>query len=411
MLTDILKFVKGYVVIRVTGYSPERFLNLCGRHSIVLWGLRNRGTEYEMCISISGFKKLRPLVRKTKTKAVILERHGLPFILHHYRRRKMFAAGAVLAAVLLYGMSLFVWNIHIEGTSSLSDPVILDFLEEQRVVHGMRKSEVHGEKIEEELRKRFLEITWTSVEVKGTRLIVHIKENEDADYGTVPDPDQPAELVAKTDGIIVRMIVRSGTPEAEIGQQVNQGDLLVSSKIEVMDDAGEPANTYEVHADADVIIRSGGHYEASFPLKYNKKEYTGREKMCYYVLLGNKRITFGYTGNSYEEQDVLTKETPLKLTENFYLPVSFGKCTVKEYISEEAVYTETEAEEKAKQELSLFFEKLSRKGLQIIENNVKIESNGVLCRASGTYVTEENAVQEQTPRTEERERTSSDITG
>ena len=58
--------------------------------------------------------------------------------------------------------------------------------------------------------------------------------------------------------------------------------------------------------------------------------------------------------------------------------------------------------------------------IKIIENNVKIESNGVLCRTSGTYVTEENAVQEQTPRTElptqddpeeERERTSSDITG
>ena len=173
-------------------------------------------------------------------------------------------------------------------------------------------------------------------------------------------------------------------------------------------------------ADADVIIRSSGHYESSFPLQYRKKEYTGRKKTCYYVILGNKRITFGHTGDIYEEQDVLTKEMPLKLTENFYLPVSFGKSMIKEYISEEVIYTEREAQEKAQQELSLIFEKLSRKRLQIIENNVKIESNGVLCRASGTYVTEENAVQEQTPRTElptqddpeeERERTSSDITG
>ena len=100
MLTDILKFIKGYLIIRVTGYSPERFLNLCGRHGIVLWELRNRKTEYEMCISISGFRKLRPLVRKTKTKVVILERHGLPFILHRYRRRKLFAMGALAAAGL-----------------------------------------------------------------------------------------------------------------------------------------------------------------------------------------------------------------------------------------------------------------------------------------------------------------------
>ncbi len=77
-------------------------------------------------------------------------------------------------------------------------------------------------------------------EVKGTRLIIHIKENEDADYGAIPEPDQPAELVAKTDGTVVSMIVRSGTQKVQIGQLVKQGELLVSSKIEVLDDSGEP---------------------------------------------------------------------------------------------------------------------------------------------------------------------------
>ena len=82
MLTRLLKFLKGYVVIRLSGYSPERFLNLCSHHHIILWGLRSVGTDYEMCISISGFRRLRPLVHKTRTRAVILERHGLPFVLY-----------------------------------------------------------------------------------------------------------------------------------------------------------------------------------------------------------------------------------------------------------------------------------------------------------------------------------------
>lgn len=101
-MTNILKFIKGYVVIRLGGYAPERFLNLCSHHHIILWGMRSVGTEYEMCVSIGGFRRLRPLVRKTRTKVVILERHGLPFILHRYRNRKLFAAGAVAGAVLLY---------------------------------------------------------------------------------------------------------------------------------------------------------------------------------------------------------------------------------------------------------------------------------------------------------------------
>ena len=112
MLTSVLKFLKGYVVVHLSGYSPERFLNLCCHHKIVLWGLRSTGTEYEMCMSIAAFRKVRPLVRKTQTKVVILERHGLPFLLWKYRRRKLFAAGAFFCIVLLYVMSLFIWNIH-----------------------------------------------------------------------------------------------------------------------------------------------------------------------------------------------------------------------------------------------------------------------------------------------------------
>ena len=178
MLTRLLKFLKGYVVIRLSGYSPERFLNLCSHHHIILWGLRSVGTDYEMCISISGFRRLRPLVHKTRTRAVILERHGLPFILYRYRKRKLFAGGALLCMALLYVLSLFIWNIHVEGNYSLSDEVILAWLESTGIVHGMAKRNVHGEEIEAGLREHFPEITWTSAEVKGTRLIIHVRSEE-----------------------------------------------------------------------------------------------------------------------------------------------------------------------------------------------------------------------------------------
>ena len=45
----------------------------------------------------------------------------------------------------------------------------------------------------------------------------------------------------------------------------------------------------------------------------------------------------------------------------------------------------------------VFLEKLRIKGLQIIENNVKIDINGDVCTAEGDYVVEESAVQEQAP--------------
>lgn len=396
MLTDILKFIKGYLIIRVTGYSPERFLNLCGRHGIVLWELRNRKTEYEMCISISGFRKLRPLVRKTKTKVVILERHGLPFILHRYRRRKLFAMGALAAAGLLYGMSLFIWNIHVEGNELLSEQTILSYLEQEQVVHGMAKRQVHGEQIEEKLRKQFPEIIWVSAEIKGTRLIVHIKENEDVNVDE-PKAQGPVDLVAEKSGTIVSMIVRSGTPVVKEGMEVEEGQLLVASLVEIPDDNGEISNTYYVHADADIVLQRTEHYTRSFSMEYEGKNYTGQKQVSWYLILGNWRLNFGKQKCSFAQEEVLTSEIQLKATENFYLPVTIGKNVIREYQKEERVYTKAEAEAKAQEELSLFFEKLRIKGLQIMENHVMIEINGKNCTASGTYVTEEESVREEIP--------------
>ena len=397
MLTDLLKFLKGYVVIRLSGYSPERFLNLCSHHRIVLWGLRSVGTEYVMCISISGFRRLRPLVHKTKTKVVILERHGLPFMLHRYRHRKLFAVGALLGAALLYVLSLFIWNIRVEGNYSLSDEVILAYLESCQIVHGMAKREIHGEEIEAQLREHFPEITWTSAEVKGTRLIIHVQENEDALPPQIPD-DEPADLAASETGTIVSMIVRSGTPAVSEGAQVQKGDLLVSGQVEVLDDAGETARSYYVHADADVRIRRQEHYRESFDMSYTKKVYTGRTRDTCYLVLGKKRIDLGFWhGASYEQSDSIASELQLKITENFYLPLIVGKSTEQEYVSEAAVYSREEAVAKAKEEWAVFFEKLRIKGLQIIENNVKIEINDGVCNAEGDYTIEQSAVQERKP--------------
>ena len=46
MLIWLFRYLKGFVRIRVLGYSPERFLNLCKARRIVLGDLQNVGNEY-----------------------------------------------------------------------------------------------------------------------------------------------------------------------------------------------------------------------------------------------------------------------------------------------------------------------------------------------------------------------------
>ena len=129
MLLKIIRYIKGYIRIRITGYSTERFLNACSHKGIILWGLAPSGRSYEMNISIGGFRRLKPIIRKTGTKVSIVEKSGLPFFLHKYRKRKLFFAGALTAVSLVFLMSKYIWNIDITGNLSYTDETLMRFLE------------------------------------------------------------------------------------------------------------------------------------------------------------------------------------------------------------------------------------------------------------------------------------------
>ena len=107
-MIDKLKYLQGYVKIKLSGYAPERFLNLCSNHNILIWNLEYEEDHYVFCISVQGLKRLKPILKKTGTKFVILERTGLPFLMRRYRKRKLFFAGIFLCFGILYTMSLFV---------------------------------------------------------------------------------------------------------------------------------------------------------------------------------------------------------------------------------------------------------------------------------------------------------------
>ena len=126
--------------IRLTGYAPERFLNLCSNHGILIWNMEYVEDQYEFCISLKGLRSLRPILRKTRTRFVILERVGLPFLLSRYQKRKLFFAGILLCCAMIYGMSLFVWKIEVNGNLHETDSSILKFLEGKQVYHGVLKS-------------------------------------------------------------------------------------------------------------------------------------------------------------------------------------------------------------------------------------------------------------------------------
>ena len=51
-MLQLIRFLKGYLLIRVCGNAPERFINLCSNHQIFLWDIQIHEAYYTMKIGL-----------------------------------------------------------------------------------------------------------------------------------------------------------------------------------------------------------------------------------------------------------------------------------------------------------------------------------------------------------------------
>ena len=116
-MLNLLKQTRGYLRIRVSGFSPERFMNLCSNRDILLWDIVQDEEGYQMCVSLQSFYQLKAIVRKTRTKVVIMEKCGLPFLVPVIQKRRVFVGGLLLAIVFWYCSTWFVWDIEVDRKS------------------------------------------------------------------------------------------------------------------------------------------------------------------------------------------------------------------------------------------------------------------------------------------------------
>lgn len=384
----LLHYWNGTLLIRLEGYLPERFLNLCCANQIELWDMQYVPNGYQFYITVKDYRKIKPLVRKSKVRVTLLSKWGLPFFLYRNRGRKLLFAGILAFFLILKGMSLYIWDIHFDGNQMYTTDILEDFLSGQEIRYGMKKSQIDCERLEEEIRSSFPEIIWVSARVTGTRLRIQIKENEVV--LTLPKkPDEPQDLIAAKSGVITRMIIRSGKAQVKIGDRVEKGQILVSSAMSITNDAMEVVTTHYVHADADIYAQTEYYYEnARFPLTQTVSE-TGRKRKGLRLRLGTVSFKLLYPIQTNECWIDVTGEHQLKIFESFRLPVFLDIVTGKECQIYERNYTEEEKKNIALDNHNQIMKKIMEKGVPIIENNVKILDDSLTFRVQGHLVLEE----------------------
>lgn len=385
-----MSVMSNHVQCLVKGEQTLRFVNLCRNNGIELRHLIRKENAIQMEIDAKNFRKLRPLVRKTQVKIHILNRQGPAFFFYRHRRRWWFLLGAAACAGIIYVLSLFIWQIDIDGNSKYTDALILQALAQMDVKTGCRKSEIDLPRIEEELRIMYNEITWVSASITGTKLQIELREgnlktSEVSESG-------PADLVADEDAVITNLVVRQGTAAVHYGDEVKKGDVLIEGRVFIYNEDETLKKVDYLTADGDIYGRYQHIYEKNYRRKHEVREYKEKTWMILALEAYGKRIQvpdwqgiFRKT-SAGDRMEVWSWSKHFRLTPTFYLPLAVQYTEYVPYRNTIQNYTDDNLKTMAAKDLEKYLNELEKKGVQIISNSVTISLDADGGHVKGTLI-------------------------
>lgn len=363
-------------MIKVTGFSVERFINLAVHQDVYIWDVAYTQDAVYMKVSAKAFKHLKSCAKKTKCHMKIVSKTGYPFLAHRYRKRKLLLAGLAFFVFTIYGLSLFVWQVDVVGTDRLNPGDIKAFCKEQDMTVGVFKYQLDTKALEQALLVHFPDIVWVNVHIKGTKATVSLKEA--LPKQVLVDRKTPCHVVAAKDGLVVSVATSAGTPLVKQNDVVHEGDLLVSGELVIKNDETGAVKEY-VHADAEVLCKL--YYEINFEIPYNytEKRYTGKTKKHYGLMVLDKRLDWPFYANPYTNFDQSVSRKQLGFGLNYPLPVILVTTTYTEFEPVEKSRTPEQVKELAQRMVTGriirefdFSADIIEKNFDFIENNDKM---------------------------------------
>ena len=365
----LLSYILGYVRVTVEGYYIERFINICTTNKILIWNLkREKGVRLYLNVGIQDFYKMIKVAKKLKCKVKITKKRGMPFIINKYRKRKAFLISLIIILIALYASSNYVWNIEIQVEDNLKVDNILEDINSAGLEIGMKKSKINTSEIINKIRLNRDDISWIGINLKGTNAIVKVVKSKEAPE--LIDEKEYCNIVAQKGGTITKIIAQNGTAIVKVGDEVQQGQVLIQGTME-----GKYTGIRYVHSlgEVEAIVK----YTKSEKIYYKKEENvrTGKKETKYQIKINNFQINFYKTLSNFKIYDTIEEEKKLRIFSNLYLPISVNKITNYEMEKNSKEYTKEEATEMGTKKLEQEIEAEISDNKNILRKNSKCRRN------------------------------------
>ena len=313
LILNFIRFIRGYVCFTARGGFPERFLNLCRMRGIILWDLMSIDGIIHAKTDRSGYRRIRPVAKKSGMKVRMSQKYGLPFFLNRHSKRSGLIVGACLCVSILCILSTRIWSIDVIGNKTVPPEEIISVFEELGVRKGVAGKKISINSVEIAALQKLPDLTWLNININGSSALIEVRERV-----VTPETDgnsDPSDIVASRDGQIVILRPFNGTQEQKIGNPVLKGDLLISGIEENRDLTVSfcRAKGYVVaRTDRSVGYTQSNEIRARIPV--------AQKKSCVLDFLFFS-IPFGKSSdNAYKEKSGIC-------INGVTLPVAFTRCT------------------------------------------------------------------------------------
>lgn len=381
MMNKLKNWFVGTLSIQLSGLGKDRLLNLCKKNDIQIHKLLQEDEYYRFTVTTGDYNKLKRYNEKIKTDINVIDKNGLPHFLYKYKKRKIFLLSFLLFLCFLLMFSNYVWNISVYGNSIYTDVEIIQDVKENYVKLGTPKSKINCSDLEKRLREKYDKVAWISCELKGTNLIINIEET----LSSQPNikSNHSCNIIAYKDAIITDVVINNGERLVSSGDEVKKNDILITGVVNIYNEYDELIETNYTSASGTVYGIVEYDYYDEFSLQTNKKQYTGKTKKSYYIEIFNNILKLPSKDIKYKNYDIVTENHRIKIFDDFYMPISVSKNEYNEYTTKPVTLSNEQAKKQAMTKLNSYIDKLKKKGVSIIENNVTIDIVDGKCVASG----------------------------
>lgn len=291
---DIIRWLRGYLLVRLKGKKLEHLLNRMIASGFPIWDVEPLSShEVRLCMEVKDFLRLSPLLKETSSKVRIERKMGLPFQRKRLAGQGGFYGGVILFIFLLYLGSSLIWTVEIEGVSKPEqEALVREILAELGIKPGaFKRNAPPPDQVKRTILEKVEEATWAGFQFEGTkaRLEVVLK--------TLPDPPEPVpigNLVAKKKAVIRSMLIESGRPQVKLHQLVKPGDILVSGE----QGEDKPLTPVKGKVWGEVWYIS----QITVPLEQKRTVLTGEQVHHYFLQLGPWKIkVWGFGPIPYQQ--------------------------------------------------------------------------------------------------------------